>query len=168
MHYVYIMSSSEATPVFLDEVLRPNPPMPPGALLAVLAVVAAINAGFAGLFVLRGAWPVTPFMGLDVALLAWAFHASRVAARTYERVRLSASELLVAHHPAKGAAREVVLNPYWVRVHLEQPEDMPRKLTVRSHGNAVQIGNFLGPRERLSFAQALKAALSAAREWRPA
>jgi uncharacterized membrane protein len=162
------MSSPEDTPVFLDEVLRPNPPMPPSALLVVLTLVAAINLGFGGLFVLRGAWPVTPFMGLDVALLAWAFHASRGAARAYEHVRLSASELLVAHHPSKGPPREMVLNPYWVRVDLEQPEDMPRKLTLRSHGNAVQIGSFLGPRERLSFAQALKAALSAARNWRPA
>ena len=161
------MSSPEANPVFLDEVLRPNPPMARGVLLGVLTLVAAINVGFGGLFVLRGAWPVTPFMGLDVGLLAWAFHASRVAARAYERVRLSASELLVSHHPAKGVPREVVLNPYWVRVHLEQPEDMPRKLTLRSHGSAVQVGSFLGPRERLSFAQALKAALSTARNWRP-
>ena len=66
--------SEARDPVFLDAVLRPNPPMSPAVLLAILAVVALMNIGFGALFVLRGAWPVTPFMGLDVALLAWAFH----------------------------------------------------------------------------------------------
>jgi uncharacterized membrane protein len=155
-------------PVFLDAVLRPNPPMRPRVLLAILAIVALMNIGFGMLFVLRGAWPVTPFMGLDVALLAWAFHASRVAARAYEHILLTASELLVAHQPPRGTVRETVLNPYWVSVQLEQPEDMPRKLILRSHGKSVQVGSFLGPRERRSFADALKTALGAARRWRPA
>ena len=155
-------------PVFLEAVLRPNPPMRPTALLVILAIVALMNIGFGALFVLRGAWPVTPFMGLDVALLAWAFHASRVAARAYEHVLLTASRLLVAHQPARGPVRETLLNPYWVNVQLEQPEDMPRKLTLRSHGKSVQVGSFLGPRERRSFADALKVALGAARSWRPA
>src|SRR5206468_7543218 len=148
--------SEARDPVFLDAVFRPNPPMSPAVLLAILAVVALMNIGFGALFVLRGAWPVTPFMGLDVALLAWAFHASRVGARAYEHVVLTTSELFVAHQPPRGALRETALNPYWVSVHLEQPEDMPRKLVLRSHGKSLQIGTFLGPRERRAFADALK------------
>jgi uncharacterized membrane protein len=155
-------------PVFLDALLRPNPPLSPHVLLMVLIVVALMNIAFGALFVLRGAWLVTPFMGADVALLAWAFRASRIAARAYEHVTLTPSELLVAHQPPKGTERRIVLNPYWVNIHLEQPEDMPRKLTLRSHGKSVQVGSFLGPRERRSFADALKAALGAARSWRPA
>jgi uncharacterized membrane protein len=154
-------------PVFLDVVLRPNPPMRPAVLRGTLLLVAAINVAFASVFVLRGAWPIAPFMGADVVLLAWAFHASRVAARVYEHVTLTASRLFVTHHAPRGQVQETSLNPYWVRVQLEQPADMPRKLTLFSHGKAVQVGNFLGPRERLSFAQALKAALNAARDWRP-
>jgi uncharacterized membrane protein len=160
--------SEAQDPVFLDAVLRPNPPMRPNALLIVLAIVALMNIGFGMLFVLRGAWPVTPFMGLDVVLLGWAFHASRVAARAYEHVVLTTSNLFIAHQPPRGALRETVLNPYWVSVQLEQPEDMPRKLMLRSHGKSVQVGSFLGPRERRSFADALKSALGAARTWRPA
>ena len=154
-------------PVFLDVVLRPNPPMHSAFLCGTLLLVATINLAFASMFVLRGAWPIAPFMGADVALLAWAFHASRVAARIYEHVTLTASRLFVAHHSSRGQVSETSLNPYWVRVLLEQPADMPRKLTLCSHGKAVQVGNFLGPRERLSFARGLKAALNAARNWRP-
>ena len=160
--------SEAQDPVFLDAVLRPNPPMNPRALAIVLVIVAAMNLAFAVGFLLRGAWPIAPFMGLDVALLAWAFHASRIAAHAFEHVRLTASQLFVSRHPARGQAEDMLLNPYWVSVHLEQPEDMPRKLTLRSHGKSVQIGSFMGPRERLSFAQALKSALAAARSWRPA
>jgi uncharacterized membrane protein len=159
--------SQPAEPVFLDEVLRPNPPMSPRALGIVLGVVAAINIAFVVGFLSRGAWPIAPFMGADVALLAWAFHSSRIAARAFEHVRVTTSELFVTRHPARGQAEDVLLNPYWVSVHLEQPEDMPRKLTLHSHGKSMQLGSFLGPRERLSFALALKAALNAARNWRP-
>jgi uncharacterized membrane protein len=159
--------SEPAEPIFLDEVLRPNPPMNARALALILGLVAVINIAFAVAFMLRGAWPIAPFMGADVVLLAWAFHASRVAARAFEHVRLTASELFVRWQSPRGNAHDMLLNPYWVTVHLEQPMDMPRKLTLRSHGKSVQIGSFLSPRERLSFAEALKGALAAARNWRP-
>jgi uncharacterized membrane protein len=158
----------EREPVFLDVVLRPNQPMSPAFLRGTLALVAGINLAIALIFVLRGAWPIAPFMGADVALLAWAFHASRVAARIYEHITLTASRLFVACHSPRGEMRKTSLNPYWVRVQLAQPADMPRKLTLLSHGKTLEVGNFLGPRERLSFAQALRIALNAARDWRPA
>lgn len=154
-------------PVFLDAILRPNPPMRPEVLRVILVLVLAINLAFALGFVLRGAWPIAPFMGADVALLAWAFRASRIAAQASEHVKLTASELSVVHRAPKRAPQSAVLNPYWVRVQLEEPADMPRKLTLVSHGKSVQVGGFLGPRERLSFAQALRRALAAARAWRP-
>lgn len=154
-------------PVFLDAILRPNPPMRPEVLRVILVIVLAINLAFAMGFVLRGAWPIAPFMGLDVALLAWAFRASRIAAQASEHVRLTHSELSVVRCAPPLPAETSQLNPYWVRVQLEEPADMPRSLTLVSHGKAVQVGRFLGPRERLSFAQALKQALGAARTWRP-
>jgi len=154
-------------PVFLDEILRPNPPMRPPVLRAILIFVLAVNLAFAVGFMLRGAWPIAPFMGLDVALLAWAFRASRIAALASEHVRLTHSELSVVRCAPRRPTETSLLNPYWVRVQLEEPADMPRSLTLVTHGKSVLVGRFLGPRERLSFAQALKQALGAARAWRP-
>ena len=154
-------------PVFLDAELRPNPPMKPAALLWVLIVVAAINLGFAILFMLRGAWPVTPFMGADVALLAWAFHASRVAARASEHIRVTPESLSVDARSPRGQQTSAQLNPYWVRVDLDTRDELPRRLTLRSHGQSLLIGKFLAPRERHSFALALRSALAEARAWRP-
>lgn len=150
-------------PVYLDEVLRPNPPMRPAVLRVILLIVAAMNIMFAVGFMLRGAWPIAPFMGLDVALLYWAFRTSEVAARAFEHVRLTTSQLSILYRSGRGEEKRTELNPYWVTVNLEEPADMPRKLWLRSHGKSIQIGSFLGPRERLNFAQELRAALRLAR-----
>jgi uncharacterized membrane protein len=150
--------------VLLDQVLRPSPPLSPRILCAILAAIAAINILFALYFVMRGAWPVAPFLGADVALLAWAFRASLVAARREEHVTLTHSLLRIARRPAKGKGDEIRFNPYWVRVHMDDPPDHWSQLTLRSHGRAVRIGTFLAPDRRAAFAQTLKSALRLARE----
>jgi uncharacterized membrane protein len=143
--------------VLLDRVLRPNPALDPRILLAILIVVAAINLAFAAYFLLRGAWPVAPFMGADIALLAWAFRASWRASKREERLTLTRSRLVVERRPGDA----VVLNPYWVRVELEPPAG---HLTLWSHGKAVRFGSFLPQDERQSLAEALRRALWQARQ----
>ncbi|HVZ67995.1 MAG TPA: DUF2244 domain-containing protein [Rhizomicrobium sp.] len=154
--------------VLLDIILRPNPPMPRKALLIVLIVVALFNFVFALSFVLRGAWPIAPFMGADVALLAWAFRSSRRAARRYEHLTLTADNLRILRQPAKGDADEVALNPYWVRVEMDDPPEPWSQLTLWSHGKGLQIGSFLPPDARAGFAGVLRSALRRARETVPA
>lgn len=149
--------------ILLDEVLKPAPPLGPGVLAMILGIVAAVDMAFALSFALRGAWPVMPFMGLDVALLAWAFAASRRAARREERVMLTPSLLRIAKFPPRGCPSEIEFNPYWVRVDMAEPPEHGSQLTVWSHGRGVRLGSFLPPPERASFARALKSALRAAR-----
>lgn len=156
---------SEEEPVLLEATLRPSPPLPLPAVKLVVCAVALINLCFGLAFVLRGAWLVTPFMGLDVALLAWAFHASLRDAKRHERVRLTASKLVVERYPPKGPPTAVALNPYWVRVDLDDAAS-PRALTLWSHGRGVAVGSFLAPEVRAGFARSLKAALREARERR--
>jgi uncharacterized membrane protein len=150
-------------PVLLDTTLRPNPPMSSKALGWVLFIVAGINLVFALSFVVRGAWPIAPFMGLDVALLAWAFRESRIAGNAFERITLTVSQLRVLRRPARGAPSDVALNPYWVRVDYQDTGLPGAPLTLRSHGQSVQIGGFLGAPQRASFAAALREALEKAR-----
>jgi uncharacterized membrane protein len=150
--------------LLFDITLRPNPPMSAGALKLVLAVVATMNLAFATWFVVHGAWPITPFMGADIALLGWAFHASRLAARRREELRVTRRSLSLDRFPPRGSPTHVEFNPYWVRVELEEPQRSASRLTLRSHGRVEQIGAFLPPAERRSVAQALKAAIWKARE----
>ena len=150
--------------LLLNTTLRPNPPMSEGALKIILGLVATMNLAFAVWFISRGAWPVTPFMGADVALLGWAFHSSRVAARRREELRVTPSRLLLDRFPPRGTPMHVEFNPYWVRVELEEPPQRASRLTLRSHGRVEQIGSFLPPAERQNVAQALRAAIGKARE----
>ncbi len=149
--------------ILLDAVLRPSPPLKPKTLLAVLAAVALINIAFALSFILQGAWPIAPFMGLDVALLAWAFRASSRAARREERVTLTPAELVVARIAPDRPRRQWAFNPYWVRVEMDDPPEHGSQLTLWSHGKFLAIGQFLAPEERARFAKTLKSALRSAR-----
>jgi len=152
--------------VLLDTVLRPAPPLSPRAMGIVLGVVAGMNLAFAAYFVAQGAWPVMPFMGLDIALLAWAFRAVSREAKREEHIVLTPALLRIEARPPQGPAREWQLNPYWVRVAMEEPPGRASRLTLWSHGKGILIGKFLAPAERASFAERLKAALSAAKSFR--
>jgi AraC family transcriptional regulator of adaptative response/methylated-DNA-[protein]-cysteine methyltransferase len=106
----------------------------------------------------------TPFqIKVWEALLAWAFRVSTLAARRSERVTVTPSRLRVEQYPAKGAVTEAEFNPYWVRVDLQWPTEFSNRLFLRSHGRELQLGAFLAPAVRESFANALKSAISAAK-----
>lgn len=154
---------ADANEILLDAVLRPSPPLKPKTLATILGVVLAINLGFALFFALKGAWPIAPFLGLDVGLLAWAFRASTHAARREERVTLTPERLLVERRPVRGPARAWTFNPYWVRVEMDEPHEHWSQLTLWSHGKFLRIGQFLAPDERARFAAVLKGALRRAR-----
>ena len=147
--------------ILFERVLRPNPPLAPKILGLILGVVTAVNLAFALGFVLRGAWPVLPFLGADVALLAWAFRTSLAASRREEQLTLTPSTLRIVRRP--GAA-EIVLNPYWVRVEMEDPPQS--RLTLWSHGAGVRVGTFLGAADRAGLAALLRDALRRARNYR--
>ncbi len=146
-----------ASDVLFETVLKPNPPLGPKVLRAILIVVVIFNLGFAGMFVAKGAWPIAPFMGADVALLAWAFRASLAASRREELLTLTPSMLRILRRPEQS---QTVLNPYWVRV--ETPPSSG--LVLFSHGRGVRIGRFLGAAERAALAERLREALWRARQ----
>jgi uncharacterized membrane protein len=149
--------------ILLDHVLRPSPPMAPRTLRNILYVVIAINLGFALFFLAHGAWPIMPFLGLDVALLAWAFRASSEAAKREEHVTLTPAQLSIVRKPPRGPSNEIRLNPYWVRVQMDDPPEHWSQLWLWSHGKDLKIGTFLAPTERAAFAGVLKSALRRAR-----
>jgi uncharacterized membrane protein len=115
-------------------------------------------------FLLLGAWPVFGFLGLDVLLVYWAFRANFRAARAYEEVTVTASELKVRKVSQRGSVREWTLNPVWVQldriVHEEFGID---RLFLVSRGRRLPIAAFLGPDEKARFARALSAAIGEAK-----
>jgi uncharacterized membrane protein len=149
--------------VIFDAVLEPNRPLGAKGLALVIGFVALVSFVTGITFALRGAWPVTPFFGADVALLAFAMNASVKAARRRERLILTSERLLIERISPNGLSRREELNPYWLRVDHEDPELLGADLALVSSGRRWIVGSFLGAEERASLAEALRRALSEAR-----
>ena len=118
-------------------------------------------------FLVLGAWPVIPFMVIDVALLVWAFRANYAAARGHERLILAGDALTLARVSAHGIERRYGFEPYWTRVEIEETPAGDAHLWLAAHGKRVRVGGFLSAPERRDVGATIAAALSAYRSGNP-
>ncbi len=141
--------------------LTPHRSLSPKGFVILMSVIVGFNLTFGVFFYVIGAWPVVGFMGLDVALIWWAFRANFADARRAEHIEITSDELVLKRLAEDRPAQEQRFARRWVRVELE--EDRERELVgplyLRFGGKRTEIASFLGAQERLSFANALKAAL---------
>jgi uncharacterized membrane protein len=145
--------------IWFDAVLTPYRSLPPagfGILMACLAVVSFI-AGMS--FVLRGAWPVFGFFGLDVGLVYLAFKLNYRAGRMAETIRLDSKALTIARRYPTGQVKFWSFEPYWLQVLMLGPSGRDPALVLRSHGRDLVIASFLTVPERQEVAAALHDAL---------
>ncbi len=104
------------------------------------------------------------FLGLDVVLVYWAFRANYRAARAFEEVTVTASELRLRRVSHRGRVVEWKLNPVWTKLDREIHEDYGLlRLFLVSQGRRLAVAGFLAPSERESFAAALANALGEAK-----
>jgi uncharacterized membrane protein len=104
------------------------------------------------------------FLGLDVLLVYWAFRANFRAARAYEEVTVTATELTVRKVNQRGAVRIWTLNPLWVQLdRIVHEEFGVERLFLVSRGRRLTIGQALSPDEKKDFASALSAAIGEAK-----
>jgi len=133
-------------------------------IVLLLGLVAGFSFVAGIVFVIHGAWPVTPFLGADVALLAWAMRASVRAAKRREHLILTQDALLIERIGTTGQATREEINPYWLRVDHDDPDLLGAQLALVSRGKRWVVGSFLGAEERASLAEALRNALRQARD----
>jgi uncharacterized membrane protein len=155
--------TAPAEAVLLDAVLTPYRSLPPAGFAILMTAIGAVGF-FAGIaFLTIGAWPITGFGVIEIGLFYLLFRLNYRSARQFERIRLTPSLLTVERHDLKGRVQRWSFQPYWLKVQLDEPSESDTPLLLRSHGNALAIGRFLSPAERLDFANTLKAALVSAR-----
>jgi len=153
-----------AEPKIFSAIITPHRSLTPRGFLIFMLCIGALSFISGMSFLLRGAWPVFGFCGLDVLLVYWAFRANFRSARAYEEVTVTASELTVRKVSHRGGVREWTLNPLWVRLERIVHEEFGvERLFLVSHGRRLTIAGFLGPAEKASFAHALSDALGEAR-----
>src|ERR1700746_3735370 len=140
-------ASDETTrePTLFAARLTPHRSLSRAGFVLVMAVLGAVSFAAGTAFLLIGAWPVFGFFGLDVLLVYWAFRANYRAARAYEVVTVTASELTLRKVSYHGRVSEWTLNPLWVRLDRDEHAEFGiERLYLVSRGRGRPIAGFLG------------------------
>lgn len=145
-------------------VLHPHRSLPPSGFFVMMALIGLVSFVIGVVFVMLGAWPVTGFFGLDVALIYYAFKLNYRSGKLYETITLSPELLTLTRVHPSGRREEFDFNPYWARVHFttDRP-DGRTSLRLAAQGREVRFGLFLTDEERREVADALSGALVAVR-----
>ena len=153
-----------AEPQIFSAIITPHRSLTPRGFLILMLCLGGLSFVSGVVCVSIGAWPVFGFFGLDVLLVYVAFRANFRAARAYEEVTVTPSELTVRKISHRGGVREWTLNPVWVRLERIVHEEFGiERLFLVSHGRRLTIASALGPDEKASFARALSDALGEAK-----
>ncbi len=124
----------------------------------VFAVLASVPSIY---FLSTGLWPIVGALGLATLVLWWALSFSLKTGGTFEEVTLWRDHLKVRHVTYKGDERHHAFNPFWVRLDVSRDfEDRVTRLVLTTRGESVEIGGFLNPDDKASFAHAFSLALS--------
>ena len=147
--------SSSESPLF-SATITPHRSLGRKGFIIVMCAVGGISFIAGMVFLIAGAWPVIGFFGLDVLLIYWAFKVNYRAARAYETVTVTSSELVVRQVSHRGHKTEMAFNPLWVRLEREaDPEFNAGKLYLVSRGRKFPIAGFLSPKEKDSLRERL-------------
>jgi len=157
-------NSPSAEAAIFSAIITPHRSLGSTGFIILMLCIGGVSFVSGMVFLLLGAWPVFGFLGLDVVLIYVAFRANFRAARAYEEVTVTASELIVRKVNPRGRVREWTLNPVWVQLDRIVHEEFGiERLFLVSRGRRLTIAAFLGPDEKASFARALSNALGEAK-----
>lgn len=125
----------------------------------VVVFIAFVSIGVALVFAALGAWLILPFAGIEVLVLYLAFRYVGRHAGDYEQLTIDGSTFSLEFFDA-GKLHRLEFNRFWARVDCDDQQ----RLTVRSHGRAIEFGRHLTGRQRVALARRLKKYLGSIQE----
>ena len=123
----------------------------------VLAWIALTSLGIAMGAAAFGAWPVMPFAGIEVLLVAFAFHVLRRHDADYERIVIGEHEVRVEARDARQTTCFVANRP-WARVVLRE-RGARCTLGLAYAGRTVPLGRMLSDEGRRQLAESIRGRL---------
>ena len=141
-----------------DFTIKRNCSISPQDLVCVLAFLACVSLGIAAVFACFGAWPILPFAGIEVIVLAAAFYLNGRHAADYERIALRKGRLVVEGSSA-GRIEHHEFGLPWLRVD-ERRRGPELRVLLRSRGDSLEIGRHLGAERRARLAADIRSGLS--------
>jgi uncharacterized membrane protein len=154
------MNQSTETAVLYSAVLRPHRSAGKSGARIITVLFALLLTATGGGFLLVGAWPILPFLGLELLLLYGALRLNQRAGNTEEAINLTRSALTIRRVDHWGKQSFVSFPPHWLQVNLLPLPGNDNRLELRSHGRSVAIAGFLPPGEREKLALTLRRALA--------
>jgi uncharacterized membrane protein len=144
----------DAAPLSIE--IRPNCSLTVRGARLFFASACVMPFGMGGWLALKGFWPILPFAGLEMALLAWALRVS--LERRFHSQTITVTESNVSVESRHRSSTERVVFPrHWAQVKLRRPAASlhPSRLTIESHGRHCELGSFLTEEERRGLARRL-------------
>ena len=150
-------------PIF-RALLTPHRSLGPTGFRWLMGIMVAASLICGLVFLSIGAWPIFGFFGLDALILYLAFKLNYRSGRAREEVSVSRTSLDIRQVAPSGKSREHRFNPFWARFAVSRHEEIGiTRMAVEAQGQQVQIGSFLNPDDRESFAKAFGRALATAK-----
>lgn len=158
------VNAFEDRPVFSAE-LFPHRSLGRKGFRVLLAIAAFGFFPNALWFAAHGAWPIALYCGLAFVALYIAFRLSYRSARVREHVSVSRLSVSVRKITPSGQMSETHFNPFWTRFAVDRHEEFGiTGMRLLSRDERLEIGAFLNPDDRESFAAALKQALATVKQ----
>jgi len=136
--------------------LAPNCSLTPRGARVFFAAVCVPTFGIAGVATVLGFWPILPFAGAEMLLLAWALYTNMQ--RRFDHQYIDVSETQVVIEYSRGETKRFEFPRHWARVKIRRPKSPLHRgqLVVESHGRACEVGEFLSEEERHRLAVELR------------
>jgi uncharacterized membrane protein len=152
--------NSQHDPARQHFILSPNSSLTWTQAKQVIAAFAVVELLIGGAFFWAGMIFVLPFSGLEVAVLAAVFYHCLLRGARREEVCVEPGQVVVRRGRQRVVDETQFARP-WLRVELVRGQGWyPSRLTLRSHGQEMEIGEFLTEEERQRLARELRAAVA--------
>jgi uncharacterized membrane protein len=141
----------DAAPFSIE--IRPNCSLTVRGARLFFASACVVPFGMGGFLALKGFWPILPFGGLEMLLLAWALKVSLERRFHSQTITVTDSDVRI-ESLVRDRSERVVFPRHWAQVKLRRPAARlhPSRLTIESHGRQCELGSFLTEAERRGLA----------------
>ena len=111
------------------------------------------------IFMIKGAWPVFGFFGLDVLLVYIFFKINFKSGKKKEIIILTKNQLIIKFYDSKKILKTHYLDANWLKVNLIKLKNEISKLQISSQKKTVIVGSFLRYQEKIDVVKSLEKAL---------
>ena len=137
-------------------VIRPEFAVDWPQTVRIFAGMATVTLGLGVAFAVMGYWPILPFAGLEVTALGAALYSSARRSLDTQVLRLNGDWLCV--EKGRRAPEHCWRFPRaWCEVVAERSVSRGPRVLIRSSGESVEVGEFLGSEARAGLARELRA-----------